>query len=140
VWFTVADGVLSDTYSPTTDNSNLSTLQYLVTDGHSFTDLQTRDMTYVARALDGTGMTVSGTTAPGASVVVAATLSPAGATDPGGTAHTQPIPTSVRQVTAAPDGAFSVTVPAAAGSDVVSVAAAKGAGTGRSQQTVTVTG
>ena len=56
VWFTVADGVLSDTYSPTTDNSNLSTLQYLVTDGHSFTDLQTRDMTYVARPLDGTGM------------------------------------------------------------------------------------
>ncbi len=56
VWFTVADGVLSDTYSPTTDNSNLSTLQFLVTDGHSFTDLQTRDMTYVARALDGTGM------------------------------------------------------------------------------------
>jgi glucoamylase len=33
--------VLSDTYSPTTDNSNLSTLQFLVTDGHSFTDLQT---------------------------------------------------------------------------------------------------
>ncbi|HEX3689290.1 MAG TPA: glycoside hydrolase family 15 protein [Solirubrobacteraceae bacterium] len=56
VWFTVANGVLSDTYSPTTDNSNLSTLQYLVTDGHSFTDLQTRDMTYVARPLDGTGM------------------------------------------------------------------------------------
>ncbi len=56
VWFTVADGVLSDTYSPTTDNSNLSTLQFLVTDGHSFTDLQTRDMTYVARPLDGTGM------------------------------------------------------------------------------------
>ena len=56
VWFTVADGVLSDTYSPTTDNSNLSTLQFLVTDGHSFTDLQTRDMTYVARPLDSTGM------------------------------------------------------------------------------------
>ena len=56
VWFTVADGVLSDTYSPTTDNSNVSTLQFLVTDGHSFTDLQTRDMTYVARPLDDTGM------------------------------------------------------------------------------------
>jgi glucoamylase len=56
VWFTVAAGVLSDTYSPTTDNSNLSTLQFVVTDGHSFTDLQTRDMTYVARPLDGTGV------------------------------------------------------------------------------------
>jgi glucoamylase len=46
VWFTVADGVLSDTYWPTADATNVKTLQYLVTDGHSFTDLQTRDMTY----------------------------------------------------------------------------------------------
>jgi glucan 1,4-alpha-glucosidase len=55
VWFTVADGVLSDTYWPTADATNVKTLQYLVTDGHSFTDLQTRDMTY--RVLnDPTGM------------------------------------------------------------------------------------
>ena len=46
VWFTVADGVLSDTYWPTVDATNVSTLQYLVTDGRTFTDLQTRDMTY----------------------------------------------------------------------------------------------
>ena len=46
VWFTVADGVLSDTYWPTVDATNVHTLQYLVTDGHSFTDLQTRDMSY----------------------------------------------------------------------------------------------
>lgn len=46
VWFTVADGVLSDTYWPTVDATNVHTLQYVVTDGHSFTDLQTRDMTY----------------------------------------------------------------------------------------------
>ncbi len=46
VWFTVADGVLSDVYWPTVDATNVHTLQYLVTDGHSFTDLQTRDMTY----------------------------------------------------------------------------------------------
>jgi glucoamylase len=46
VWFTVADGVLSDTYWPTIDATNVNTLQYLVTDGHTFTDLQTRDMTY----------------------------------------------------------------------------------------------
>ena len=56
VWFTVADGVLSDVYSPTSDNTNLSTLQYLVTDGRSFTDLQTRDMTYTVAPLDATGM------------------------------------------------------------------------------------
>src|ERR1700733_14338376 len=37
VWFTVADGVLSDTYWPTIDATNVNTLQDLVTDGHSFT-------------------------------------------------------------------------------------------------------
>jgi glucoamylase len=55
VWFTVADGVLSDTYWPTIDATNVNTLQYLVTDGHSFTDLQTRDMTYEVLP-DPTGM------------------------------------------------------------------------------------
>ena len=55
VWFTVADGVLSDTYWPTIDGTNVNTLQYLVTDGHSFTDLQTRDMSYKVLP-DPTGM------------------------------------------------------------------------------------
>src|ERR1700742_5320959 len=52
VWFTVADGVLSDVYYPTNDNTNNETLQYVVTDGRTFTDLQTRDMTYTVQALD----------------------------------------------------------------------------------------
>src|SRR3954462_13989762 len=51
VWFTVADGVLSDVYFPTNDNTDVETLQYIVTDGSSFTDLQTRDKTYTVRAL-----------------------------------------------------------------------------------------
>ena len=55
VWYTVANGVLSDTYEPTIDNTNVSTLQYVVTDGSTFTDLQTRDMTYTVSA-DPTGM------------------------------------------------------------------------------------
>ena len=46
VWYTVADGVLSDVYSPTIENTNDGTLQYIVTDGHSFADLQQRDMPY----------------------------------------------------------------------------------------------
>ncbi len=46
VWYTVAGGVLSDVYYPTADNTNVETLQYAVTDGSSFTDLQSRDMTY----------------------------------------------------------------------------------------------
>src|ERR1700740_94285 len=55
VWYTVAGGVLSDVYEPTIDNTDVSTLQYIVTDGATFTDLQTRDMTY-AVAADPTGM------------------------------------------------------------------------------------
>ncbi|HEU5392465.1 MAG TPA: glycoside hydrolase family 15 protein [Streptosporangiaceae bacterium] len=55
VWYTVAGGVLSDVYEPTIDNTDVSTLQYIVTDGSTFTDLQSRDMTYTAAA-DPTGM------------------------------------------------------------------------------------
>src|SRR5512143_932064 len=51
VWFTVANGVLSDVYYPTVDNTNVETLQYVVTDGSTFTDLQTRDTTYTVRPL-----------------------------------------------------------------------------------------
>jgi glucoamylase len=55
VWFTVAGGVLSDVYWPNVDATNVHTLEYLVTDGHSFTDLQPRDMTYSV-VPDPTGM------------------------------------------------------------------------------------
>jgi glucoamylase len=55
VWYTVAGGVLSDVYEPTVDNTNVSTLQYVVTDGSTFSDLQSRDMTYTVAA-DPTGM------------------------------------------------------------------------------------
>src|SRR3954447_5399787 len=57
VWFTVADGVLSDVYYPTNDNTENETLQYVVTDGATFTDLQTRDMTYTVRAPDDRALT-----------------------------------------------------------------------------------
>jgi glucan 1,4-alpha-glucosidase len=57
VWYTVANGVLSDVYYPTIDNTNVETLQYIVTDGSTFTDLQTRDMSYtVAANPDSAGM------------------------------------------------------------------------------------
>ena len=64
MWFTVADGVLSDVYEPTIDNTNVKSLQYVVTDGSSFTDLQTRDLTYTV-ATDPTGMscTITATSA-----------------------------------------------------------------------------
>src|SRR6478672_1449611 len=62
VWYTVADGVLSDVYEPTIDNTDVSTLQYVVTDGATFTDLQARDMTYTVAA-DPTGMACTVTSA-----------------------------------------------------------------------------
>ena len=52
VWFTIANGVLSDVYFPTNDNTNVETLQYVVTDGSTFTDIQTRDTTYTAQSPD----------------------------------------------------------------------------------------
>lgn len=56
VWYTVAGGMLSDVYYPTIDNTNVETLQYIVTDGSSFTDVQARDMSYTVQALDRGGM------------------------------------------------------------------------------------
>src|SRR5215813_7824857 len=62
VWYTVAGGALSDVYEPTIDNTNVSTLQYIVTDGSTFTDVQSRDMTYTVAA-DPTGMACTVTAA-----------------------------------------------------------------------------
>jgi glucan 1,4-alpha-glucosidase len=67
IWYTVAGGVLSDVYAPTIDTTNVETMQYLVTDGSTFTDLQSRDTTYTVSA-DSTGMvcTVTSTANSGA--------------------------------------------------------------------------
>jgi glucan 1,4-alpha-glucosidase len=56
VWYTVANGALSDVYYPTIDNTNVQTLQFIVTDGSTFTDLQSRDMTYSVSSLGSDGM------------------------------------------------------------------------------------
>jgi glucan 1,4-alpha-glucosidase len=55
VWYTVADGELSDVYAPTIDNTDVKTLDPIVT-GPGFTALQPRDMTYTVASLDSTGM------------------------------------------------------------------------------------
>ena len=56
MWFTVGGGVLSDVYYPTIESSNAKTLQYIVTDGKTFADLQQRDMTYAVSSPDRSGM------------------------------------------------------------------------------------
>src|SRR6476646_2583179 len=67
IWYTVAGGVLSDVYAPTIDTTNVETMQYVVTDGSTFTDLQSRDTTYSV-ATDASGMmcTVTSTANSGA--------------------------------------------------------------------------
>jgi glucoamylase len=55
VWYTMADGTLSDVYAPTIDNTDVKSLDPIVT-GPGFTALQPRDMTYTVRSLDGTGL------------------------------------------------------------------------------------
>jgi glucoamylase len=55
VWYTVADGELSDVYAPTIDNTDVKSLDPIVT-GPGFTALQPRDMTYTVASMDGTGM------------------------------------------------------------------------------------
>src|SRR5437868_11045183 len=62
VWYTLANGVPSDVYYPTLDNTNVETMQYIVTDGSSFTDLQTRDMTYSVSLTDPRSMSCQVTT------------------------------------------------------------------------------
>jgi hypothetical protein len=49
VWYTVANGVLSVVYYPTADNTNVETLQFIVTDGATFTDLQCTSRSLLAR-------------------------------------------------------------------------------------------
>ena len=61
IWYTIAGGVLSDVYAPTIDTTNIQTMQYVVTDGSTFTDLQSRDTTYTVSS-DSSGMMCTVTT------------------------------------------------------------------------------
>ncbi|MFI6709177.1 glucodextranase DOMON-like domain-containing protein [Nonomuraea sp. NPDC050478] len=66
VWFTVAGGVLSDVYEPTIDNTNVETMRFAVTDGRTFTELQSRDTTYeVTTSRSGMACTVTATSRAG---------------------------------------------------------------------------
>ena len=56
--------MLSDVYGPTVDTTNVETLQFAVTDGSTFTDLQSRDMTYTVRTTDVSGMACEVTSTP----------------------------------------------------------------------------
>jgi glucoamylase len=50
IWFTISDGELSDVYEPTIDNTDVKSMQWVVTNGRTWTDIQSRDMTYTVAA------------------------------------------------------------------------------------------
>lgn len=67
VWFSVAEGILSEVYYPTIDRPQVGDLQLLVTDGKSFFSEQRRDVrSQVTYADDGLSVRVSGREASGA--------------------------------------------------------------------------
>lgn len=68
VWFSVAEGILSEVYYPTIDRPQVGDLQLLVTDGKSFFSEQRRDVRAQVSYYDAEGLTVRivGTEATGA--------------------------------------------------------------------------
>src|SRR5215813_13661063 len=53
IWFTIFQGVVTETYFPTVDRPQLRDLQYLITDGKTFFHEEKRDLeTTVHRASD----------------------------------------------------------------------------------------
>jgi glucoamylase len=91
----------------------------------------------VNAASSGTTAGVTGVTAPDTTVVLAATLSPPGATDPNGTAHSTAIPTIIVTAQADADGSYSATLPVTAGTWVITAATGTASATGYAQATVT---
>ncbi|HEX3789906.1 MAG TPA: glycoside hydrolase family 15 protein [Pseudonocardiaceae bacterium] len=52
VWYTVADGITSEVFYPRADVPNMQDMQYLVTDGSSFVDLERNATTHVVSMPD----------------------------------------------------------------------------------------
>lgn len=52
VWFTLADGVITEVYYPTVDVANVRDLQFLVTDGKGFFDSERADTDHVLEYTD----------------------------------------------------------------------------------------
>jgi glucoamylase len=57
VWYTLGDGELENAFYPETDTPDSSGLQYVVTNGSSFTDLETTGTTHAISLADPTSLT-----------------------------------------------------------------------------------
>jgi glucoamylase len=52
VWYTLADGALSEVYYPSGDTANVRSLEFAVTDGTSFVDRESEDTSHAVRLTD----------------------------------------------------------------------------------------
>ena len=52
VWYTLSEGTLAEVYYPRVDVANSRSLEFIVTDGSTFTDLESRDTTHEVQLAD----------------------------------------------------------------------------------------
>jgi glucan 1,4-alpha-glucosidase len=57
VWYTLANGALSEVYYPSGDTANVRSLEFAVTDGASFVDRESEDTTHAVRFTDPRSLT-----------------------------------------------------------------------------------
>src|SRR5579862_6389860 len=57
VWYTLGNGELENAFYPETDTPDTDGLQYVVTDGSTFTDLETTGTTHATALADSTSLT-----------------------------------------------------------------------------------
>src|SRR5215213_7481566 len=57
VWYTLADGALSEVYYPSGDTADVRSLEFAVTDGSTFVDRESEDTTHEVRLADSRALT-----------------------------------------------------------------------------------
>lgn len=57
VWYTLSEGTLSEVYYPRVDTAGTKGLQMVVSDGRTFTDIESSDTTHAVRLADPTSLT-----------------------------------------------------------------------------------
>jgi glucan 1,4-alpha-glucosidase len=57
VWYTLADGALSEVYYPTGNTANVRSMEFAVTDGTSFVDRESEDTTHIVQLTDPRSLT-----------------------------------------------------------------------------------
>jgi glucoamylase len=64
VWYTLAEGIITEVYYPTIDSPQMRDLQYIVTDGQTFLHDERRDMAHQIEIMEEYGLGVRVTSSP----------------------------------------------------------------------------